>query len=65
MKKEAIILKVNQKTIDQIEDLNLNLKDVVKEAFLRGVSHLKGNKLALSGNLGVKTLKDQKSQKDK
>lgn len=40
MKKEAITLKVSQETISKIEKLNLNLKEVVREAFLRGVSHL-------------------------
>ena len=49
MKKEAITLKVSQETISKIEKLNLNLKEVVREAFLRGVSHLGGKKLSLSG----------------
>lgn len=65
MKKEAITLKVSQETISKIEKLNLNLKEVVREAFLRGVSHLGRKKLSLSGTLKEKKLKAKKDKKEK
>ena len=65
MKKEPIKLKVKAETLEKIKLLNLNLEDVVKEAFLRGVSHLKGDEnflenLPVASDLKEKETKDNK-----
>lgn len=63
MKKEPIKLKVKAETLEKIKLLNLNLEDVVKEAFLRGVSHLEEDENFLE-NLSVESDLKNKEAKD-
>lgn len=65
MKKEPIKLKVKAETLEKIKSLNLNLEDVVEEAFLRGVSHLEEDgdfleNLSVESDLKNKEAKDNK-----
>lgn len=65
MKKEPIKLKVKAETLKKIKTLNLNLEDVIKEAFLRGVSHLEEDGNFLENLPVASDLKEKETKENK
>ena len=65
MKKEPIKLKVKAETLEKIKSLNLNLEDVVEEAFLRGVSYLEEDGDFLENLPVASDLKEKETKESK